>query len=157
MSNTIPNREEIQSQLANKQVGQKLHHDARTKCLPRLYTGQDVTHRDPKTGKWHPAVVNQKLKEPRSYELQTPSGQHLRRTREQIREAPRDDTPGATTTTSVNQAHSSPAKAQRPQPSPVSASPGKPETISPPGTPAQQPSRTTQSGRTVTLPARFRD
>jgi hypothetical protein len=150
--NTIPNREEVNNQLQNRQMEQKAQHDTKARSLPPLYTGQEVTHRDPSTGKWKPAVVRNSANEPRSYVIQTPGGQSLRRNREHLRESPRNETPAQPIQRPGNSQHEKPAQAQQP----VSAS-GKPTTGTPPVEPAPQHVTTTKSGRVVVPPARFRE
>ena len=86
--NTIPNKEEIQEHTRHKQESQKLHHDSKARHLPPMYPGQLANHRDYQTGKWLPATVIKRTKEPNSYLIQTASGNLLRRNREHIREVP---------------------------------------------------------------------
>ena len=165
ITNTIPNREEVHGQLGSKQAEQKSHHDAKARSLPPLYTGQYVTHRDPQTGRWHPAVVKDKTSEPRSYLIQTPHGQHLRRNREHLREGPRDHTPTLVVTPNTP---SNVAKSPQTPSVTQATNTANPDTGS--GISTASPTRsaqaagattpslsTTRYGRSITKPARFRD
>lgn len=64
----------------------KEHHDRSCrKALQPLHPGQHVTvwNKDKKT--WHPAIVHEKCPEPRSYIVQTPNGNKIRRSRIHLR------------------------------------------------------------------------
>ena len=87
-TNSIPNADEIKERMLSKQNIQKIYHDQKARLLPTLYPGMVATHRDVQTGKWSPATVLHKAHAPRSYIVQTSSGQVLRRNRKHIREVP---------------------------------------------------------------------
>ncbi len=58
------------------------------KALQRFIPGQRVTVRNPKTSKWEPAVIKDKIESiPRSYIVSTASESELRRNRSQICES----------------------------------------------------------------------
>lgn len=79
---------DVVSRLREKQSKQKYYYDQHAKSLPGLVPGQDVTIENPKTFKWEPAVIEDRIgKFPRSYSVSTPSGGQLRRNRSQIRES----------------------------------------------------------------------
>ena len=54
--------------------------------LPPLYPGQDVRVLDKASRTWKPATIVGKCNEPRSYVVQTSSGNEIRRNRGQLRE-----------------------------------------------------------------------
>ena len=67
----------------------KYNYDQHTATLPSLVHGERVTIQNPRTLKWDPAVVLNKVEGvPRSYTVSTPSGKQLRRNRSQIRQIP---------------------------------------------------------------------
>ena len=73
--------DKVQNRLSERQEKQKMYHDRGTHRLPPLVVGQHVLTQSHDTGKWSPAVVVEKCNEPRSYFVQTPNGQNLRRNR----------------------------------------------------------------------------
>ena len=163
--NNLPNRDELSQQLNNRQEQQKYYHDSRSRSMPPLYAGQQVVHRDYQTKAWLPAQIEQKAKEPRSYLISTPSGQHLRRNREHLRDVPQANTPVRTPTTP--DANAAVNNAPKPVGTPVTPNRYKPNsnntaTTHPvnntqdPVVKATTPIRT-RSGRNVNIPARFRD
>ena len=79
-------KEEIQDHLLQRQLFQKRQHDEYAKDLPNLCVGQRVQVQDQDTRRWTPAVVRQAYTEPRSYIVETPSGQVLRRNRRHLKE-----------------------------------------------------------------------
>ncbi len=91
----IPNsrldQENIQERLTEKQEKMKEYHDRTARGLPPLYKGQAVLFQLEPGGKWRPAEVDRRCEEPRSYVINTPSGQ-LRRNRAHIREVPQPNT-----------------------------------------------------------------
>ena len=98
IKNIRSNRDGIYDRLLQRQISQKAYHDRSVKDLTPLYPGQDVRVRDPSLGHWIPATVLNRRPEPRSYEIQAPSGSILRRNRQQIRAIPqaqRSDSPMA--------------------------------------------------------------
>ena len=84
---TRPDADEIFSELRQRQNNQKLYFDqhARRSDLPQLYHGQDVRIRSPTTRLWTPATVHARAEGQRSYVLQSPGGNLLRRNRQHIR------------------------------------------------------------------------
>jgi hypothetical protein len=94
IDNRSTQRDEITEGLELRQIDKKTHHDKHAKDLPPLYTGQQVTVQDYKTGHWNPAVVELKCNEPRSYAVKQSNGQTLRRNRGNIRETAQNEHPG---------------------------------------------------------------
>ncbi len=65
----------------------KEHHDHSSRReLPPLCPAKHVTVLNKDRGTWHPAIVLQKCDEPRSYIVQTPNGNKIRRCRSHLRE-----------------------------------------------------------------------
>ena len=81
-----PNSDTITDRLQTRQDSQKAYHDTCAKDLPPLVPGQHVRIQDHTSKQWTPAVVASKTSEPRSYTVQTPNKNVLRRNRHQIRE-----------------------------------------------------------------------
>ena len=79
-------KEEIQDRLFQRQLLQKRQHNEHAKDLPNFCAGQRVRVQDQDTRGWTPAVVRQACTEPRSYIVETPSGQVLRRNRRHLKE-----------------------------------------------------------------------
>ena len=80
-------KEDIGQRLTDCQTSQRINHDRRGATdLARLIPGQDVRVQDTTTGVWQPAKVVSLCPEPRSYNVQSPSGNMLRRNRRHIRE-----------------------------------------------------------------------
>ena len=82
-----PSPNNIREELQHRQMVQKMYYDRNAKDLPDLTPGQQVRHQD-QSGKWQEATVLEKCDEPRSYLVQTPRGQELRRNRVQLRDVP---------------------------------------------------------------------
>ena len=81
--------EMVYNELQKRQDQQKFYHDKHTQEeLPPLYSGQQVRVQPPQTGTWQPATIHSKSHEPRSYILETPNGNLIRRNRIHIREIP---------------------------------------------------------------------
>ena len=73
---------------------QKFYFDKSSKGLPEVYPGDSVRVLDPFSHKWEPGVVKDKAQTPKSYALNMPSGNTLKRNRRHIRqsiELDRDD------------------------------------------------------------------
>ena len=80
-------KEDIGQRLTDRHTSQRINHDRRGATdLARLIPGQDVRVQDTITGVWQPAKVVSLCPEPRSYNVQSPSGNMLRRNRRHIRE-----------------------------------------------------------------------
>ena len=79
-------KEEIQERLLHRQLLQKKQHDQHAKDLFNVNTGQLVRVQDHDTRKWTPAIVRQACTEPRSYIIETPTRQFLRRNRRHLKE-----------------------------------------------------------------------
>ena len=81
------NREDVHERLLQRQLQQKSYHESRgTRSLPELIPDQHVRIRDHVTGSWKPAIVKDVIAdEPRSYNVEQPSGGILRRNRRHIR------------------------------------------------------------------------
>ena len=84
--NNAQNKDEVHGKLSSRQAKQKQYHDATARELPPLLIGQRVTVKDQQTGHWRPAVVKEKCQEPRSYIVETPNGNRLRRNRNHLRD-----------------------------------------------------------------------
>lgn len=103
INNSWVNRDDIKTELQQRQEDQKKYHDTKARLLRPLHTGQTVTHKDHSTGMWRPAVVVAKAKEPSSYDIQPENGQELRRNREQIREVAENlETPAVQESEKIN-------------------------------------------------------
>ena len=87
MSDRRANREDVHERLLQRQLQQKSYHESRgTRSLPELFSDQHVMIRDHVTGSWKPAIVKDVIAdEPRSYNVEQPSGGILRRNRRHIR------------------------------------------------------------------------
>lgn len=85
-SRADPGKERHRQHLAHRAAVMKEHHDRSCRReLPPLHPGQHVTVWNKERSTWHPAVVLQKCKEPRSYIVQTPNGNLIRRCRSHLR------------------------------------------------------------------------
>ena len=85
---------EINDKLQARQDLQKFYYDRSSKELPEVYPGDSVRILDPFSHKWEPGVVKDKTQTPKSYVLDMPSGNTLKRNRRHIRpsiELDRDD------------------------------------------------------------------
>ncbi|CAE1155752.1 unnamed protein product [Acanthosepion pharaonis] len=85
-TNNNARKEEIQDRLLDRQWLQGKQHDQHAKDLSKLSTGQLVRVQEQDTRKWTSAVVRQICTEPRSYIIETPTGQVLRRNRRHLKE-----------------------------------------------------------------------
>ena len=95
LQNNLPNT--VTTALQDRQAQQKYYHDQRSGPeLPRLYTGQQVRVCETGNGSWIPATIIAKCAEPRSYVVQTPNGNQLRRNRAHIRDCPTTTIPKVT-------------------------------------------------------------
>ena len=74
--------------LHNKQQQMKSYYDksARKTDLAPMYVGQEVRSLDKVSKTWCPGTITRKCAEPRSYMVQTPNGNELRRNRSHLRE-----------------------------------------------------------------------
>lgn len=81
-------RRDVEKRLRTRQEKQKQYFDRSTKALPPLKPAQGVRVQDHSTGKWLPGVIqgSRPDHEPRSYDVEMPSGNILRRNRRQIKE-----------------------------------------------------------------------
>ena len=87
IGNQMPNRDQINQRLTERQEIMKYYHDRNAHDLSPLVDGQHVRVQDQNTKKWIPGTVKSKRPEPRSYEIQTESGSTLRRNRRHLRPA----------------------------------------------------------------------
>lgn len=94
IGNTDPIHDDIKEELQNRQAQEKAYHDRKAKALPPLVPGQRALYQNVQTGRWAPAIIKEKAPEPRSYVIQTPSGQVLRRNRIHLRGGPAPVIPG---------------------------------------------------------------
>ena len=158
---TNTDHDDVRHQLRQHQMMQKDYHDRSAKDLPPLIPGQQALVRDVQNVKWSPAIVKAKAPEPRSYIIETPSGQKLRRNRVQLKES---KIPPTGTSTEVPCMDREPPKVSLP---PCATCP-LPAT--PPGRLAPKESgdsssnsdskelvpRVTRHGRTINTPMRYR-
>ena len=81
--------------LHNKQQQMKSYYDksARKTDLAPMYVGQEVRILDKVSKTWCPGTITRKCAEPRSYMVQTPNGNELRRNRSHLREMSANATP----------------------------------------------------------------
>ena len=86
-SRADPGKEEHRLHLEQRTTDMREHHNRSCRReLPPLRPGQHVTVMNKDRGTWHPAIVVQKCDEPRSYVVQTPNGNRVRRCRSYLRE-----------------------------------------------------------------------
>ena len=87
VQSTRRDADRIYDELKDRQNSQKHHFDkhARGSDLPQLYNGQDVRFLNPTSRQWNPATVHARAEGQRSYVLQSPEGNLLRRNRQHIR------------------------------------------------------------------------
>jgi transposase InsO family protein len=137
---------------------QKMYADHHTKQLPPLVTGQHVRVLDKTDNHWHPArVVGQQSD--RSYIIEKPGGNKLRRNRVQLKEAMPPRTEAATTETPpgppVHTDHGSPVS-ERTNANKSNPSTQVPMPVSPTQTHQQAQARS-RSGRVIKTPERYKD
>lgn len=128
------------------------HHDRSSlRELPPLCPGQHVTVLNKERGTWHPTIVLQKCNEPRSYIVQTPKGNKVRRCRSHLRELYNPQKISFAEPQLQNEAHKSHSDlAETSTTPPCETNTDTVELKSP------EPIRT-RSGRTVTRPAHYKD
>ena len=86
ISDRRANREDVHERFLQRQLQQRSYHESRSRSLPELIPDQHVRIRDHVTGSWKPAIVKDvTTDEPRSYNVEQPSGGILRRNRRHIR------------------------------------------------------------------------
>lgn len=93
--NEAPNRDAVAENLAHRKTEMKHYYDQPTKTLQPLTDGQSVYIQNPDTRKWSPGTVIERHTQPRSYKVQMPNQNILRRNRRHLRPARiyvRDDT-----------------------------------------------------------------
>jgi transposase InsO family protein len=85
--NNAHNKEEVRERLSERQESQKRYHDTPgVRDLVPLSVEQHVTVQNKDTGTWSPAVVKEVCAEPRSYLVETPNGNKLRRNQSHLRD-----------------------------------------------------------------------
>ena len=84
--NQDPKRDDVKQRLLERQEKQKIDFDKNTQPLPPLHPGQTVRVQNQETGRWEEGRVVRRLSQPRSYDVDTPSGHVLRRNRRHIRQ-----------------------------------------------------------------------
>ena len=77
----------------NSEVAKGYHDTPNPKPLPPLAEDSNVLYRDPITRTWKLATITQCGPQPRSYNLRTATGTHIRRNRRDIRPVPTDTLP----------------------------------------------------------------
>ena len=77
----------------NSEVAKGYHDTPNPKPLPPLAEDSNVLYRDPITRTWKLATITQCGPQPRSYNLRTATGTHIRRNRRDIRPVPPDTLP----------------------------------------------------------------
>ena len=151
ISTTLPSRSEktqtdkYHEHMRQTSDNQKRYADNHTKLLPPLVSGQHVRVLD-NTRVWaRGTVLEPSVNKDRSYLVQTDRGSQLVRNRVQIRDTP---PPKPQVVVPHSTSNNPPTEATMPKPSDV-----------PDGDPRQTGSdgRQTRSGRTINLPARYRD
>ena len=153
--NKDSNRDEIRHELQQRSDSQKAYHDRAVKQLPELIPGQHVTVQNQQTGSWSPAkVVGKYGNHPRSYNIETPTGNILRRNRVHLRErsqpADDDDRPNLVVPPCMLHHPPTPPPQYRtpPVPSPEAVEPPKPpDPVVQKSKSQEPPSVTTRSGR----------
>ena len=81
-----PLQEDVRQELTSRRLEQKDYHDRSARELPPLIPGQRALYQDLHSGRWAPATVVTRASEPRSYVIQTDSGQTMCRNRVQLRD-----------------------------------------------------------------------
>ena len=153
-----PTNELVREQLQERQDLQKVYHDRKANDLPLLNPGQHIRFQDHPSSTWKEGVVTERLKEPRSYLIETPTSK-LRRNRVHIRNSPEEQQ--QTPKKSANEPPRSPNRFR----SKVSDSTpannlentaGSPPILSEPIAPQMSPTvRTSRYGREIKMPARY--
>ena len=153
-----PTDELVREQLQERQDLQKVYHDRKANDLPLLNPGQHIRFQDHPSSTWKEGVVTERLKEPRSYLIETPTSK-LRRNRVHIRNSPEEQQ--QTPKKSANEPPRSPNRFR----SKVSDSTpannlentaGSPPILSEPIAPQMSPTvRTSRYGREIKMPARY--
>ena len=87
----------VRDLLQDRQSTQKAYHDKKAKDLPPLTPGQLVRFQNKPSSTWKEGVILEKLQEPRSYILETPTGKTFRRNRVHIRPSSPQQPPDNTT------------------------------------------------------------
>ena len=82
---TRQDHDEMRERLQERQDNMVYQHDQHARDLPPLHNGQAVRFRD-QDGRWKPATVLNKTRNPRSYIFATPSTSTIRRNRNHIRD-----------------------------------------------------------------------
>ena len=82
---TRQDHDEMREGLQERENKMTYQHDQHARDLPPLHSGQAVRFRD-QDGRWKPATVLNKTRNPRSYILATPSTSTIRRNRNHIRD-----------------------------------------------------------------------
>ncbi|CAI5681987.1 unnamed protein product [Oreochromis niloticus] len=136
----------IPDKVRGLQSKRKYHFDQHARPLPVLTSG-DTVHMQTRRG-WEPAVVAHRREEPRSYTVQTPEGEVLRRNRRHLRKIH----PSLFKDTSMDPDDLS-AHTQEPVVPPASDTPQH----SRPASTDNTPTCYTRSGRAIIRPARYRD
>ncbi len=86
-SHADPGKLEHRQHLEKRTTIMKTHHDRCSgRDLPPLFRGQCVRVLDKERRTWHPGTIVEKCMEPKSYLVQTPNGNTIRRTRSHLRE-----------------------------------------------------------------------
>jgi hypothetical protein len=158
--NTDPDRDQVRHQLRHRQEVQKAYHDRNTRDLPPLIPGQQATFQDTQTHKWLPAVVKAKAPQPRSYIIETPTGQTLRRNRVQLRDSHVARTSDDQGTKSSTQLPSNSVAASSADASVTNKPPcvTRPPPATPPNSTSLQAAKvTSRSGREIRIPSRYQN
>ncbi len=86
-SHADPGKLEHRQHLEKRTTIMKTHHDRCSgRDLPPLFRGQCVRVLDKERRTWHTGTIVEKCREPKSYLVQTPNGNTIRRTRSHLRE-----------------------------------------------------------------------
>ena len=86
IENTTVDRHQIHQRFQMRQEIQKQHFNKNAHPLPPLHTGQTVHIQDKSNKKWIPGTIQDVQPEPRSYKVETETGQILRRNRRHLKE-----------------------------------------------------------------------
>ena len=137
----------VRDLLQDRQSTQKAYHDKKAKDLPPLTPGQLVRFQNKPSSTWKEGVILEKLQEPRSYILETPTGKTFRRNRVHIRPSSPQQPPDNTTPPSDD--HSS-----------TDTPPAVETAVAPPTEAAAAPSprydTRASRGKVINPPARYR-
>ncbi|XP_024119581.1 uncharacterized protein K02A2.6 [Oryzias melastigma] len=145
---------QVKRQLRRRQEKQKLYFDRQTKTLPDLHAGEKI--RMQRGATWQPAEVLHRHKQPRSFVVRTPDGRLYRRNRKHLRRTEEKTFPQADGQNNTGEMNDNNVERHTEQASANEQATAVQDSQSDNQVPGSF-SYKTRSGRSVRLPARFRD